>query len=143
MSSSLNKFLEFLSKQGFRVIRNQSGIGPESAQNQPLASSPAGLSTLDEVLSGAAGPVDNHTDHKTATEIDDMGAPDTVPFLSVGELADFLGVQTWQIARLFERGLVREPPRISGRRIIPKCRVPEIIDRLRDCGWLGIESGAG
>jgi hypothetical protein len=55
---------------------------------------------------------------------------------SIGELAEALGVQSWRIARLFELGLVPEPPRVSGRRAIPGEMVPAIIAALRDRGWL-------
>jgi len=65
-----------------------------------------------------------------------MGSNQTGPFLSVGELGDALGVQSWRIARLFELGLLREPPRVARRRLIPKSMVPTIVDLLRDRGWL-------
>jgi len=60
----------------------------------------------------------------------------TVPYLSLGELGDTLGVQSWRIARLFELGILSEPPRIGRRRLIPKALVPEIVDTLRARGWL-------
>ena len=59
----------------------------------------------------------------------------TVPYLSLGELGDTLGVQSWRIARLFELGILPEPPRIGRLRVIPKAMVPEIIDALRRRGW--------
>ena len=59
-----------------------------------------------------------------------------VPYLSLGELGDTLGVQSWRIARLFELGLLPEPPRIGRRRVIPKAMIPEIVDALRARGWL-------
>ena len=55
---------------------------------------------------------------------------------SIGELADALGVQSWRIARLFELGILDEPPRISNRRVIPKSLIPAIVDALRSRGWL-------
>jgi len=60
----------------------------------------------------------------------------TVPYLSLGELGDTLGVQSWRIARLFELRIVPEPPRIGRRRLIPKAMVAEIVDALRARGWL-------
>jgi hypothetical protein len=60
----------------------------------------------------------------------------TLPYLSLGELGDTLGVQSWRIARLFELGVLPEPPRIGRRRLIPKAMVPGIVDALRDRGWL-------
>ena len=61
---------------------------------------------------------------------------------SIGELADALGVQSWRIARLFELGILDEPPRISNRRIIPKSQIPAIVDALRERGWLPREEVA-
>lgn len=57
-------------------------------------------------------------------------------FFSTGELGDLLGLQSWKISRLFESGLLEEPSRVAGRRLIPQSTLPEIIDALRDRGWL-------
>lgn len=58
---------------------------------------------------------------------------------SIGELAETLGVQSWRIARLFELGLIQEPPRVSNRRVIDKAMIPIIVDALRLRGWLTVE----
>ncbi len=55
---------------------------------------------------------------------------------SLGELTPLLSVQSWRIARLFELGILPEPQRVSGRRLILKTMVPQIIDALEDRGWL-------
>lgn len=55
---------------------------------------------------------------------------------STGELGDELGCQAWKIARVFALGLVDEPPRVAGRRMIPRSMVPQIIRALEDRGWL-------
>jgi len=55
---------------------------------------------------------------------------------SIGELAETLGVQSWRIARLFELGILDEPPRVSNRRIIPRSLILAIVDALRERGWL-------
>jgi hypothetical protein len=60
----------------------------------------------------------------------------TLPYVSVGGLGDTLGVQSWRIARLFELGILSEPPRIGRRRLIPKSMIPLIVDALRTRGWL-------
>jgi hypothetical protein len=57
-------------------------------------------------------------------------------FVTTGDLGDTLGVQSWRIARLFELGVLPEPSRIGGRRLIPKSMIPEIVDALRNRGWL-------
>lgn len=54
-----------------------------------------------------------------------------------GEPGDYLGVQAWRITRLFELGCIPEPPRVGGRRLIPAAMLPEIVDALRQRGWLG------
>jgi hypothetical protein len=53
-----------------------------------------------------------------------------------GELGDVLGIQAWRISRLFELGIVNEPPRVGGRRLIPRTMVPDIILALRGKNWL-------
>jgi hypothetical protein len=58
---------------------------------------------------------------------------------TTGELGDFLGVQAWKIARLFELGEVTEPPRVGGRRLIPQSTIANIVDGLRRHGWLSAE----
>jgi len=51
-------------------------------------------------------------------------------------LGDVLCVHSWRIARLFELGILPEPPRVGRQRAIPKSMIPEIIDALRARGWL-------
>jgi hypothetical protein len=57
-------------------------------------------------------------------------------YLSLGEVADLLTVQSWRIARLFELGVLPEPQRVAGRRMIPKEMVLEVAEALRARGWL-------
>jgi len=57
-------------------------------------------------------------------------------YLSTSDLAQFLDTDTWRIRRLFEDGTLPEPPRIARLRAIPRDRIPEIVDALRDRGWL-------
>jgi|GEM_PF-2448743 hypothetical protein len=64
-----------------------------------------------------------------------------IDFVSLGELAQQLGVQVWQIARLFELGIIPEPPRLSRRRVIPKAAIPDIIEGLRQRHWLPADGG--
>lgn len=56
--------------------------------------------------------------------------------LSVGEVAELLGTQAWRVARLYELGLIPEPPRVAGRRVIPATDLAEIAVQLRLRGWL-------
>jgi hypothetical protein len=62
---------------------------------------------------------------------------------SIGELAELLVVQGWRIARLFELGIVPEPPRVAGRRLIPAAMIPEIVEALRVRGWFGATGAQG
>lgn len=55
--------------------------------------------------------------------------------LSTGDVADLLSVQSWRVARIFELGVLPEPGRISGRRMIPKEMVPAVVEALRLRGW--------
>lgn len=57
-------------------------------------------------------------------------------FQSTRQVADFLGVETWQVRRLFEDGTLPEPPRFAGSRAIPREVIPAIVDALRARGWL-------
>jgi hypothetical protein len=69
-----------------------------------------------------------------------MHATASRPFLSVGEIADLLSVQSWRVARLFELGILPEPERIARRRVVPKEMIPQIVDALRARGWLSTAS---
>lgn len=60
-------------------------------------------------------------------------------FFTNGELGDLLQVQGWRIARLYELGLLPEPPRCGGRRLIPRSHIPLIVEQLKQRGWLPTE----
>lgn len=60
--------------------------------------------------------------------------------VSTGELGDELGCQGWKIARLFELGILPEPPRVAGRRVIPRSMVQQIVRALVERGILTHES---
>jgi len=59
--------------------------------------------------------------------------PDIFTTREVGEI---LGVAEWQVRRLFETRTLPEPGRFAGKRVIPRSRLPEILDALRARGWL-------
>lgn len=52
------------------------------------------------------------------------------------ELAEFLGTSEWRVRRLFQSRVLGETPRFAGKRAIPRERIPEIVDALRERGWL-------
>jgi hypothetical protein len=56
--------------------------------------------------------------------------------LTVGQVATRLGVQTWQVVRMFERKLLPEPPRLGRARVIREEDVPAIAEALRKGGYL-------
>lgn len=53
--------------------------------------------------------------------------------VAMGEL---LGTDAWRVRRLFERGILPDPPRIGRNRAIPATMIPQIVDALRDREWL-------
>lgn len=67
-----------------------------------------------------------------------MKAIKSPPYVTTGELGDSLGVQSWRIARLFELGVLSEPQRIGGRRLIPRSMICDVVDALRSRGWLPV-----
>ena len=56
--------------------------------------------------------------------------------LSTRDVSDLLNVENWKVRRLFEDGSLPEPTRLAGRRAIPREMLPEIIDAMRNRGWL-------
>ena len=58
------------------------------------------------------------------------------PFLSLGEVADLLSVQSWRIARLFELQVLPEPRHHRWPAPDPQGDDPEIIDAVIPHGWL-------
>ncbi len=60
------------------------------------------------------------------------------PYVTVGELADLLAVQSWRISRLAELGLLPDFHRAGGRRMIARTQIPAIVAALADRGWLPV-----
>ena len=52
------------------------------------------------------------------------------------ELAEILGTEEWRVRRLFEDGTLPEPVRFGGKRAISTHEIPQIVDALRDRGWI-------
>jgi DNA-binding transcriptional MerR regulator len=65
-----------------------------------------------------------------------------IPPLTIGAVAQRVGCRPWQIRRLFERGLLPEPPRVGAYRVVPVADLPKIIDALREAGYLPKEAEA-
>jgi hypothetical protein len=56
------------------------------------------------------------------------------------ELADILDTDEWRVRRLYELGVLPEPPRFANKRIICPSAIPTIVDALRQRGWLTTET---
>ena len=63
-------------------------------------------------------------------------------FYTTREVAELLHQPLWKVQRVFEHGDVREPPRFAGRRAVPREMLPDVIDALRNRGWLPVENTA-
>ncbi len=57
-------------------------------------------------------------------------------YMTLGEAADRIGVQAWRLARLFDRGLWPEPPRVGRNRVVSESDLPGIEEALRAAGYL-------
>lgn len=57
------------------------------------------------------------------------------------EVAELCGVAEWQVRRLFELGILPDPPRFAGKRAIPPDMLPTILDALRARGYIGQPTG--
>ena len=60
-------------------------------------------------------------------------------FYTTRQVGQLLNQPIWRIQRLFEEGLLNEPARFAGRRIIPADALPAIVDALRARGWLLVD----
>jgi hypothetical protein len=60
--------------------------------------------------------------------------------LTTRQLADILGTAEWRVRRLFEDGTLPEPARFAGKRILCGPLVLNVVDALRDRGWLSAKA---
>jgi excisionase family DNA binding protein len=64
-----------------------------------------------------------------------MSAKTTIDeVMGVGEAARRLGVDTWELRRLYEKGQLPDPPRIGRHRLIRGSELPRLRDLLREAG---------
>lgn len=59
---------------------------------------------------------------------------------TLGDLARRYNLPLWAIRRVFERGLVPEPPRVGPFRVVAEADVPAVEAALRTAGYLSAES---
>jgi len=57
-------------------------------------------------------------------------------FLTLGEVSKRFGCFTWQVARIFERGLLPEPLRLGNYRVVAERDLPIIRRALAECGYI-------
>ncbi len=71
-------------------------------------------------------------------------------FLSTRQVAEQItdsslvsgAVDEWQVRRVFELGILAEPPKFGGKRMIEPLLVPQIVDAMRSRGWLSKQEPA-
>jgi hypothetical protein len=62
-----------------------------------------------------------------------MGAEE---LLTIGQVGDELKVQSWKVRRLYERGLLPEPPRLGRNRWIARSSLSAVREALLAHGYL-------
>lgn len=60
---------------------------------------------------------------------------DEPELLSTGQVAEILGMQTWRIQHMFDRGLTPEPRRFGRFRMFTRADVPVIEAAARKAGY--------
>jgi DNA-binding transcriptional MerR regulator len=56
--------------------------------------------------------------------------------LTIGQIAKRFGCPPWAVRRLFERGLLPEPPRVGAYRVVAPEKLPQVETALREAGYL-------
>ena len=57
-------------------------------------------------------------------------------FLTLGQVAKRFGCFTWQVARLFERGILPPAARLGNYRVVAESDLPIIRQALEKCGYI-------
>jgi hypothetical protein len=52
------------------------------------------------------------------------------------DAARVLGVEPWQVARLYQKGLVDEPPRVGNSRVLTPQDLPALRTAFQEAGYL-------
>ena len=60
-------------------------------------------------------------------------------YLTTSDVARRLGCRAWQVGRLFERGILPDPPRIGNFRVVPVEDLEKVKAALQTCGYLPAE----
>jgi hypothetical protein len=67
----------------------------------------------------------------------------TDELLTTGDAAQALGCREWQVSRLFERGLLPEPRRVGGKRVLTRADLDGIRVALIRAGYLRSRTETG
>jgi hypothetical protein len=57
-------------------------------------------------------------------------------FLTLGQVAKQIGIKVWKVRRVYERGLLAEPSRIGGYRVVTATELPTLLETLRAVGYM-------
>jgi DNA-binding transcriptional MerR regulator len=58
---------------------------------------------------------------------------------TIGDVALFFGVETWQVRRLFQRGILPPAPRVGAYRVVAAVDLPTVEQALKSAGYLRTE----
>jgi len=61
---------------------------------------------------------------------------------TVGDVARRFLCQSWEVRRIYERGILPEPPRAGRSRIIPAEDIPKVEAALREHGYIPAATAA-
>ncbi len=62
--------------------------------------------------------------------------PDEPNAMTLGDVARHVGCRPWQVRRLYERGLLPEPPRVGPYRVVHPRDLAAVTAALHDAGYL-------
>lgn len=68
------------------------------------------------------------------------GANAEVRQLTIGDIARQHDIPIWRVRRIFERHILPEFGRVGRYRTVPEDRVPDVVEALRDAGYLPLDS---
>jgi hypothetical protein len=57
-------------------------------------------------------------------------------YYTIGKLASYFRLHSWQVRRAIERGFLAEPPRVGAYRVFVAEDLPRIEAALREAGYL-------
>jgi DNA-binding transcriptional MerR regulator len=67
---------------------------------------------------------------------------DMASVMTLGDVARLVGVDVWQVRRLYERGLLPPAARVGGKRVVSAAELPRVRRALTEAGYLRSEEPA-